>query len=496
MRTYEELIARGLAGHGVYLSQSRKAKLVELVLRTVGPAEIGEAAKAFIFQWNRLHWARNSILRLLRTVFNEVSLSPYTSFVRNALAFVDALSIQGTISQDEITDFLSYLLRQTARHLTAYDLFTFHHRGANYPDAQLLDEVLRVYLARIEKHPDLFLKTQNDEPGTAAQKRIRRRALRQSLLFWHIYKDLPVPDLPTSPGENARILPTPFTRVPDEQILNSSKRVKRLFAGADLALERPAFSEAIDHSLADLKYPEEVQELGMAVYLDRPLGVSKSPTEADQTLLLSYELFSRSQAMGRLRFLEQVPCFASLRSHLRGPAEIEVRLPENGLPLRLNPGGQRPGAVALEDAAKIADDFVGLKTTTQSAVEFLGVFDFGPVADRFPCCFPFLSAKLPVVIIRANALEEHASNIITIFDNELRRRLELEVDLSRGFCSREGVERPRAGLRVLRAWVPGETSDELVEHDLQPEQITLPIRDLAVFDPIRNFSQRRIDFSP
>ena len=50
-----------------------------------------------------------------------------------------------------------WLLRQLGRHLTAYDLVTFHHRGANYPDALLLDDLLRRYLLRIERTPELFV---------------------------------------------------------------------------------------------------------------------------------------------------------------------------------------------------------------------------------------------------------------------------------------------------------------------------------------------------
>ncbi|HEV3078713.1 MAG TPA: hypothetical protein VGY66_03000, partial [Gemmataceae bacterium] len=66
-----------------------------------------------------------------------VALSPYTEFVDRALSFIN-LAMRGPDRDEDYVDFLSYLLRQTARHLTAYDLITFHHRGANYPDALLL----------------------------------------------------------------------------------------------------------------------------------------------------------------------------------------------------------------------------------------------------------------------------------------------------------------------------------------------------------------------
>ena len=70
-------------------------------------------------------------------------------------------------------DFLGWLLRQIGRHLTAYDLVTFHHRGANYPDALVLDAVLKAYLARIEREPELFLDGGDAERVCAAAPCVR-----------------------------------------------------------------------------------------------------------------------------------------------------------------------------------------------------------------------------------------------------------------------------------------------------------------------------------
>src|SRR5207249_2747834 len=120
--------------------------------------------------------------------------------------------------------------------LTAYDLINFHHRGANYPDALLLDTVLRAYLAQIEERPELFLPCKEDDSQRQKRKRIRRRALRQAWLLRRTIQGLPVPDAPTSPGENSRILPPPYERVPEEQILDPAKRTKRLFEGQPLLL--------------------------------------------------------------------------------------------------------------------------------------------------------------------------------------------------------------------------------------------------------------------
>src|SRR5262249_39737043 len=155
----------------------------------------------------------------------------------------------------------SYFLRQTARHLTAYDLVTFHHRGANYPDALLLDTVLRAYLKRIEHSPALFL-VQSGVDDASKRHRLRRRALRQGWLMWDLLQGLLVPDAPTSPGENARVLPPPHVRVPEEQILIPAKRTKRLYNGESLAPLHDRVKEVLSLAVQDLRETEELQELG------------------------------------------------------------------------------------------------------------------------------------------------------------------------------------------------------------------------------------------
>src|SRR5262249_37837750 len=166
---------------------------------------------------------------LLRSLVNEVSLSPYTDFVSKVLLFLEGLVRDGWLLVTHVADLLGHLLRQTGRHLTAYDLVRFHHAGANYPDALLLDEVLAAYLRMIETHPDLLTPGAEDNEAEAHRQRLRRRALREAWLLRRRYRGLAVPDTPTSPGENARVLPDPFARVPEDQILNPHRRTKRLF---------------------------------------------------------------------------------------------------------------------------------------------------------------------------------------------------------------------------------------------------------------------------
>src|SRR5436189_333689 len=114
-------------------------------------------------------------LALCRTLFNEIALSPYTDFIAKMLTFLGALASRGHLPVTAHADFLGYLLRQTVRHLTAYDLITFHHRGANYPDALLLDTVLKAYLTMIEERPELFLACRDDAEPSEKAKRVRRR---------------------------------------------------------------------------------------------------------------------------------------------------------------------------------------------------------------------------------------------------------------------------------------------------------------------------------
>src|SRR5260370_38644789 len=153
MCAWRDLIAHGLNAE---LSWTETAKLLEVLLRAVPAEESGEVAERFSARWRELGHNAEELPKLARTVFNDVSLSPWTEFVENALAFVRRLVEGGHLTVAAQVDFLAFLLRQTGRHLTAYDLVTFHHRGANYPDALLLDLVLKEYMRLIERHPELF----------------------------------------------------------------------------------------------------------------------------------------------------------------------------------------------------------------------------------------------------------------------------------------------------------------------------------------------------
>src|SRR5262249_19085663 len=227
----------------------------------------------------------------------------------------------------------------------------------------------KALLSRLESHPELFDGSTEDDDEVRDRKRLRRRALRQGWLLRRLYEGHPVPDAPTSPGESTRVLPPPHVRVPEEQTLQPSKRTRRLFASDPLTDHLgPHGEEILRQSLRDLHHPQEVLELGLALFLDRPLGAGKGPGEADQTVLLSHLAFSRSIVLQRLKFLGETA--------LGAPAV-------GGVPLSAIGGRARPGAVSASDALQVADDFVFLRTTASSARDFFRQYDFGPLFSHF-----------------------------------------------------------------------------------------------------------------
>lgn len=470
MRSSTDLIHRALVREQSWLE---KTKLLETVVRATPAIELPETAASFVKRWHAIGHDDNDLLALFRSLFQEVALSPYTDFVNNTLMMLHILAGQGHLSIAQVVDFLSYLLRHVCRHLTAYDLVTFHHRGANYPDALLLDAALKEYLALAGRHPNLFLTTAADSQAEAKEKRLRRRGLRQAWLLRRRYEGHPVPDAPTSPGENARVLPSPHARVQDDQIVNPTKRSKRLFTDP---LSEPAH-DLLKQCSEDLAHPLELRELGMATFLDRPLSAFKERGHPDQTPLFSYEAFSHSIAETRLKLLMDLKIVnestfndyrASLRSERFAPG------------LRLRPSGhdERPGTVSLDDAFRAADDFVLLRTTRRTANEFRHCFNLFELLANTPKHDPGTSEE-PLLLVRSASVTEARKGVLAVYDSRLRQRLELEIDPSLGYIRRGDVELPAAGLRILRAWNETGSVENLagkVLHPLQPRDSRQPSR--------------------
>jgi len=402
-------------------SVRERAKLLEALVRFTAVEELAAAAQQFVARWRQLDLTLADLPALLRTLFNEVALSPYTDFVGKSLAFVDYLVAARGLTVETQVDFLSFLLRQLARHLTAYDLVVFHHRGANYPDALLLDTVLRAYLALAEHHPGLFLQRAEDAEEDSRRKRIRRRAARMGILLRWQYEGHPVPDVPTSPGENLRVLPAPFGRVPEEQIVDPTRRDRKLFA-EPLALTELG-QMLLRQGSADLEHAVELRELGTALFLDRPLGIHKRPGEPDRTLLLSYVAFSPSIAERRLDFLTERFQDAGLRDHAQ-----RLRAPCLAGGLAIQPSGlpPRPGVVSLDDALRVASDFVLLRTTRHTVEDFLAAYDIAALVTPLEIGDLLKSPRL-LVVASAN-LPGKRPGLLCIFDQSGQQQLEIEID--------------------------------------------------------------------
>jgi hypothetical protein len=525
--TAKELIERGLT---IETPPLERAKLLEMILRTVHANELGELAERFLEQWQSLGWTNADLTAMLKTLFNHLALTPYTQFVDRLIDLLRELAQPERLGVEEIVDLLSYMLRYLARHLTAFDLITFHNQGANFPDALMVDSLLRAYLQRIERHSDLFQPRTGDSQPVDRRKRLRRRALRQGWLIRKECEGHRVPDVPTSPGENRRVLPEPFNRVPDPQLADPLKRRRTLFRGQpaeqmlsdrtrgvlqisidDLAATRcwigdrqPATELPMspDHGATNeavvIPATVELRELGMALYLDRPLGVYREPAEVDRTPLLSYEAFSLKIAESRLQRLCGVPPGKGAGGHAPIRSQVEVRQlvkrlqkaapTDQGFPVSQFTAAPRLGSVGLEDAQRAAADFQILRTTPVSFRQFLGYFELDRLKARFPEVSEWLHTVHEVLAIREpHAVEARAAgfiikSVLTIFDQWLQRRLVLGMRVPTGTSKRlsasnlyveiAGIDLPVDGLWVLTVWTRDGDHDGQ-RHDLTQEPVQL-----------------------
>ena len=210
------------------VSSRDRASLLEMSLRTCEKAQVSLLATSFIERWRDADLAVEHVPSIVKTLFNHIALSPYTGFVDRLILMLHHWSRRDLIGPVPVIDTLSYMLRHLARHLTAFDLVTFHNLGAEYADALFLDAMLKAYLALIDDYPREFQLSLDDSITVASAKRLRRRALRQAWLIRRHCEGQRVPDLPTSLGENRRVLPEPFRRITEEQILDPDRRNKSL----------------------------------------------------------------------------------------------------------------------------------------------------------------------------------------------------------------------------------------------------------------------------
>jgi hypothetical protein len=376
-----------------------RAKSLEFALRT--SEDVAGLAAALVFANPKI----DDWLALLFRAFNAASLSPYTKFVPRAMNLLRQLTNTNLAVR---ADFVARLVMLLDRHLCAYDLVKFHHRGANYPDALLLDELWQALLEIASMQPELFA-----EPG------LRRRAVRHALLLRLDYAGYPVPDWPTSIGENARIMAQPFRELPEEQIHAPTRRTRKLFDSA-LPPDHWAWE-----TLGDLADPHEIRELGTALFLNRPLGIGKLPGEPDRTPLLSHVLVSQSIAERRLAIANRRP----------GGSHLPARWAESidGLPLADCGSPPKLGVVSLHDAMLTADDWIVLRTTRSSFRDWDSAFVWSDLGIQ-----PSRDWRL--------LLPE--GNDLIAYDDSLNPAARITIELSAGYRLQGGVEVPVAGLII------------------------------------------------
>jgi len=257
---------------------------VELVLRSLDGRDLGRVAKMHVAAVRRSAAPPALISTTCRQVFHGLALTPATRLVPNLAEWLRQLASTDLTGPQPVVGDVGYMFRLLVRHLTVYDLVTFHNFGANYPDAYLLDALLKLLLELAEQHPEEFLPSPADHETQQDCKRHSRRSLRQAWLLRKRYEGHRVPDSPTSIGENQRVLPEPFQRVADGQIVDPRQRCKTLFDNEPAeSLLRPDVKSVWQLCLAELEQPTELRELGLGLFLDRLLGILKVDGEVDRT---------------------------------------------------------------------------------------------------------------------------------------------------------------------------------------------------------------------
>ncbi len=434
-----EFLSLALAGERPPLEQ---AKALETALRAIDVAELERVAAVVRAAAQPAGSGRLWIAQLLLGVFNGAALSPYTQFADALVDLIETLGATDSFGPEAALATFGTMLRNLGRHLTAFDLTLFHSFGANYPDALFLDALLKAFVRLGERQPEVL---------AGPRARLVRRGLRQAMLLRRQYEGHRVPDVPTSMGENARVLPAPFVRVPEEQILEPGRRRRSLYAQeATESLLGPATREALAASLADLDEPGELRELGLGTFLDRPMGHLHEPGAVDRTPLVSYEAYSRFVACRRLAALQSAGWIDAARHD-----ELLERLnclAVPGVPLGELLPSERPGVVSLADAAKVAADFVLLRATRRSLDALLAHYDLEPLRHHAAEVFAWLTADPAVLFVPYRSGQVPGAVTLRAYAaDELRLELGFPpqgVSVA-AYRQQSGVEVP-ARLQVLR----------------------------------------------
>lgn len=402
----------------------QSARLLEFAIRSTSADRIGELA----------HHARDlgDMSNVLRTMFCQVSLAPYTDFVPKALDFVDALVQVGAFSEESRLDWWCWLLRLLTRHLSSFDLIDFHHRGANYPDALLLEELTRRLDNVLSVRPSSFMDRPDDPSDVQQQKRLRRRAVRQTWLIRRENQGLVVPSRPTTPGESQRVIP-PFPVPLQDDAKAWQPSTRTLFSDESILHESSAsVRQVLEQSILDLSHSSEVRELGVGLFLDRPLGYAKAVGEPDLTLMFSHECHSFDLASRRLALLAKVaspPC---------GPAQTE------GISWQCHEPRRRAGVVSLQDMQISRFAFRPSRTTQSSLREFQAQYQLA--SPTHVNLWRRIYEQIRLLVPSSQSAE-----VLVGYDMAWQCRLKLQLDTSEGYAARRGTEFLRRGLTIIEA---------------------------------------------
>ncbi len=327
----------------------------------------------------------------------------------------------------------------------------------------MLDAVLKELLALVKRQPELLLPADAKAEVEGRACVGRRLALKQGYFFRRRYEGHPVPDVPTSHGENMRVLPPSFRHVAEEQILEPESRTRRLFDDDPIDAHITPFVRVL---LGTELTPEEVQEFGTALFLDRPLGVFKHPTEPDQTLLLSYVAFSRTLAEQRLAKLKELGLLTFER--YKKAQEALAALTIDGMPIPRRSIPSRPGVPSLQDAFKVAPDFVLLRTTRRTLNDFIAQFDLEPLKQHLSLDF---LGKSKQVVILGGRRDGNSPNSVMICDPSIW--LEFQFDPKAGYVVHRGHEYPAGGLQLMRVWELDRFSRTMLGRTMEPQTIRI-----------------------
>jgi hypothetical protein len=136
-----------------------------------------------------------------------------------------------------------------------------------------------------------------------------------------------------------------------------------------------------------------------------------------------------------------------------------------GIPIPMRSIPPRPGVASLDDALKVAPDFVLLRTTRDTVNQFLNQHDWLPAKRRYPLDFLWQSKQIVIVT------GTQGPNTLMIYDPGLR--LEFAFDPRAGHFVHGCHEYPAAGLQLIRAWEPSGENGTMIERDVRGENIRI-----------------------